>query len=268
MSPEARLLPLRELQLRFVAALYESSDAVVGAQIMEGAPSVGARLGVYRNNLREGFIGALAISYPVVEQLVGAAFFRQTALDFQLHHPSRSGDLSDAGALFPEFLRSRYADSDLAWLPDIAALEWALECVALAPEPAGIDPSALAGIPADRYEDLEFTPNPATRLVESRFPVVRIWQTNQPGAAPEQVNLDAGADHLLVRRRGRELEFVHLSPADFTFARMLSRGTTLGLATDASLAIDPGFDLARSLRTLILAGAFVRVALPNYRRNP
>jgi len=260
-SRETPLLPLRELQLRFVAALYESSDAVIAGQLADGAPSPAARVGVYRNNLREGFIAALAVSYPVVEKLVGGEFFRQSALDFQLQHPSRSGDLSDAGALFPGYLRSLYADGDLAWLPDVADLEWALECVALAPEHPGIDPSALAGVPADRYEDLAFTPAPAARLVESRFPIVRIWQTNQPGAAPEQVDLDAGADHLLVRRRAGELEFVRLAPADFAFARMLSRGTALGLATDASLAIDPGFDLARALRTLIQAGAFARVAL-------
>jgi hypothetical protein len=79
--------------------------------------------------------------------------------------------------------------------------------------------------------------------------------------APETIDLDAGADHVLVRRHGDELEFVRLSAADFTFARMLARRTPLGLATDASLAIDRQFDLARALRSLMLAGAFARVGL-------
>jgi hypothetical protein len=92
---------------------------------------------------------------------------------------------------------------------------------------------------------------------------VSIWQTNQPGVEPRSVNLDAGGDQVLVRRRGAELEFVRLAPADFTFARMLARGTPLGLATDASLAIDARFDLAPTLRALILAGAFARAALPD-----
>lgn len=255
------MLSLRELQLRFVAALYEASDVIVTPEIEIGALSAAARLGVYRNNLREGFIGALAVGFPVVEKLVGAAFFRQTALDFQLQHPSRSGDLSDAGALFPGYLRARHADGDLGWLPDVAELEWVLECVATASECGAVDPASLAGVPADRYDDLAFVPNPAARLVESRFPIVRIWQTNQPGATPQTVDLDAGPDRVLVRRRGTDLEFVRLPAADFTFARMLSRGTPLGLATDASLAVDPEFDLAHSLRTLIQAGAFARVAL-------
>lgn len=255
------MLPLRELQLRFVAALYESSDAVIEHEIAGGAPSPAARLGVYRNNLREGFIAALSLTYPVLERLVGTAFFRRAALDYQLQHPSRGGDLSDAGAMFPAFLRARYADGEIAWLPDVAELEWALECVANAADAPCIEPASLAAIPMDRYEDLVFSPAATTRLVESRYPVVRIWQTNQPGAEPEQVDLGAGGDQVLVRRHAGELEFVRLAAADFTLARMLARGTPLGLATDASLAIDPDFDLVRSLRTLAMAGAFARAGL-------
>lgn len=255
------MLSLRELQLRFVAALYEGNDAIVAGELGGEGISASARIGVYRNNLREGFIKALALDYPVVEKLVGTEFFRQTALDFQLQHPSSAGDLARAGAPFADYLRRRFSDGDFGWLPDVAALEWALQCVAIAPECEAVPIAALGDIPPDRYEDLVFDPAPATRLVESRFPVVRIWQTNQPQAAAESVDLDSGGDHVLVRRRGDELEFVRLSAADFTFARMLARRTPLGLATDASLAIDPAFDLGRALRALVLAGAFAGIGL-------
>ena len=97
------MLPLRELQLRFVAALFEG-DAVVRDELVDGSPSAGARLGVYRNNLREGFVQALALEFPVVQRLVGEEFFRQTALEFQARHPSRSGDLTHIGAPFADYL--------------------------------------------------------------------------------------------------------------------------------------------------------------------
>jgi hypothetical protein len=262
--PENRVLSLRELQLRFVAALYEGNDAIVADQLGHpGEPgiSAAARIGVYRNNLREGFIKALAIDYPVVEKLVGPEFFRQTALDFQLQHPSVAGDLAQVGAPFADYLRRQFADGDYGWLPDVAALEWALQCVAIAPDREAVSVARLSEIPPQRYEDLVFEPAPATRLVESRYPVVRIWQTNQPHAGAENVDLNSGPDRVLVRRRGDELEFVRLSSADFTFARMLARRTPLGLATDASLAIDPAFDLGRALRALALAGAFAGIGL-------
>jgi hypothetical protein len=251
---------LRDLQLRFVAALFEGNDAIVASYLDAGVPSAAARLGVYRNNLREGFVKALALEFPVVEKLVGESFFRQTALDFQLQHPSRRGDLTHVGEPFAAYLRAQFSGGDFAWLPDVAELEWALQLVAIAPE-STVSPASLGNIPPERYQDLLFVSNPATRLVESRFPIVRIWQTNQPDASADTVDLDAGGDRVLVRRRADELEFVRLSHADFTFARMLARHTPLGLATDASLAIEPGFDLGRTLRSLTLAGAFARVEL-------
>ena len=257
------MLSLRELQLRFVAALYEGTDAVAVPCIEGDAADGAARLAVYRNNLREGFIKTLALEFPVVERLVGEAFFRRTALDYQLQHPSRHGDLTHVGEPFAEYLRGRFGAGEYAWLPDVAALEWALQEVAVAAGAPGLDVAALAGVPPHRYQDLVFEPHPATRLIDSPFPVVRIWQTNQPDAPAESVDLDAGGDHVLVRRRGDELEFVRLTIADFTFARMLARRTPLGLATDASLAVDPAFDLGASLTRLTLAGAFSRVALPD-----
>ena len=255
------MLSLRELQLRFAAALFEGGDAIVGPQLADAAPSAGARLEVYRNNLREGFIKTLSLEFPVVERLVGADFFRRTALDFLLQHPSQRGDLTYVGAPFSTWLRARFGNGDYVWLPDIAELEWALQEVAIAPECPGVPAAALNDVPPHRYQDLIFEANPATRLVESRFPVVRIWQSNQPDAAVESIDLDSGGDHVLLRRRADDLEFVHLLPGHFTFARMLARRTPLGLATDALLALDPEFDLTGAVRALMLAGAFARIEL-------
>jgi hypothetical protein len=257
------LQSLRETQLRFVSCLYEGTDAVVTDAVADGSPSAAARLGIYRNNLREGFVKALATDFPVIGKLVGEAFFRHSALDYQLRHPSSRGDLAHVGAHFPEYLRAHFGTGEYAYLPDVAELEWALQLVAIAPAVGVLSAASLASIDPARYEDLVFEAHPAARLVDSRFPIVRIWQSNQPGAPEEAVDLNAGGDRVLVRRRNEDLEFLHLDAADFHFARMLSRRTPLGLATDASLAVDPGFDLVRALRTLTLAGAFARASLPH-----
>jgi hypothetical protein len=55
------LLSLRDLQMRFVTALYDGQDATVTAHVEGDPASAAARLAVYRNNLREGFIKALAL---------------------------------------------------------------------------------------------------------------------------------------------------------------------------------------------------------------
>src|SRR6185436_3867817 len=102
-----RIMPaLRELQLELVAALFGESDGVQ-AHVLEAGMSADARLGIYQNNLREGFIKALALGFPVIERLGGTDYFRQLALEFLAAHPSRAGNLHHIGAPFAPFLAQK-----------------------------------------------------------------------------------------------------------------------------------------------------------------
>jgi hypothetical protein len=65
----------------------------------------------------------------------------------------------------------------LPYLADVATLEAAIERVARAADDA------------------------AAQVLHSRYPILRIWQVNQPGwSGDDSVSLDAGADHLRVHR--------------------------------------------------------------------
>src|SRR5215813_11073823 len=78
---------LRDLQKRFVSILFEESpDSRIswifcrddGAQLRgQRRAQAAAQIAVYRNNLHEGFIKALALEFPVIERLVGLDYFRQ-----------------------------------------------------------------------------------------------------------------------------------------------------------------------------------------------
>lgn len=71
--------PLRELQQRLAAHLFgEESADIVPWLCADGIAPV-SRLGIYRNNLHEGFTRTLALEFPVVRRLVGADYFRQLA---------------------------------------------------------------------------------------------------------------------------------------------------------------------------------------------
>ena len=140
------MLALRELQTRFTDALFDGADAAVQGEIVADGVSVAERIDIYRNNLREGFSKALAIGFPVIEKLVGAEYFRQLALDFLGAHPSRAGNLHHIGAPFPAFLRERFAETEYAYLTDVAALEWACEEALVAPDAAPISADDLREI--------------------------------------------------------------------------------------------------------------------------
>jgi hypothetical protein len=244
---------LRELQTRFSAALFEGADAAVQEQIVAAGISAAERIDIYRNNLREGFIKALAIGFPVIEKLVGEEYFRQLALDFLSAHPSRAGNLHHIGAPFPAFLRTRFAETEYAYLADVAALEWACEEALIAPDAAAISAENLREIDPAHYEDLRFDLHPACALVQSPYPIVHIWRANQPDAASDDpINLAEGGDNVLVARVARGgIELHQLPAAEFAVLQAFASGRTLGEALEAAQGADPAFDLGAALRRFL-----------------
>jgi hypothetical protein len=85
-----------------------------------------ARLAVYHRSVRANHDAALAAAYPVVRRLVGDAFFGEAAARYAQAFPSRCGDLHVYGSAFALFLAQYEHARDLAYLPDVARLEWAV----------------------------------------------------------------------------------------------------------------------------------------------
>lgn len=233
---------LRELQTRFVSALF---GELPGAGV--------AAMAIYRNNLREGFIKTLALEFPVIERLVGEDYFRQLAIEFQTVHPSRAGDLHGIGAPFAQYLHERYAQSDYAYLPDVAALEWAYQQASVAADAPAFDVQSLARVAPESYGGLRFNLHPACFLVHSIYPILRIWQVNQTDNT-DTVDLSAGADHIITRRLRDGIELRRLAPAEYVLLERFSHGATLAAALAAVQALEPGFDLGRALRQVIALG--------------
>jgi hypothetical protein len=252
------VLPLRELQLRVAGALFDGEFMPAVVCIEDNGIAPRARLDVYRNNLREGFRKALALGFPVIERLVGADCFAQLAGAFLAAHPSRSGDLHHIGAPFADFLRARYAAGEHGYLGDVAALEWACQQVGIGERLPAATAEDLRGIEPSRYETVHFSLHPTVRLVASDYPIVRIWLSNQAGAPPETIALDAGGDRVLVRDVGDGVEFHRLRAGEFALARAIAEGARLGEAAEQAMAAaDSDFDLARALYRLLGAGALV-----------
>lgn len=248
---------LRELQLAFTAALFDERDSQVLQHIRADDVDASERLDIYRNNLREGFIKALALGFPVIERLVGADYFRQLALEFLQAHPSRSGNLHRAGEPFSPWLRKRFASSPYAYFADVAALEWAHQEALIADDAQMLTAEAFRDIDPADYEHLTFELHPACSFVKASCPVVRIWRVNQPetrGDAMidlERIDLASAADQVLVLRTPECVEFHCLAPAQFAFFEALGRGQTLGIALDLAQAVDADFDVSAALRQLL-----------------
>lgn len=247
---------LRELQIGFAAALFAEQPS--SSAWSAGGDPLGATAGLatYRNNLREGFRKALALEFPVIEQLVGADYFRQLALQFLAAHPSRSGDLSGIGAPFPQWLREQFAGTRYSWFADVATLEWALEELRIAAEVPSADVADLATIDPASYAALALRLHPAARLLAFEAPAASIWLAHQ-NDPPAAVDLMAGGERVLVRARAECFEFHRLSASEHSLLEGLGREEPLGAAVERVLASDPDIDLTLVLGRLLAIGALV-----------
>jgi hypothetical protein len=249
---------LRELQQRFYDAVLLGDAHALDGDVRAGAIPAGPRLEVYRNNAREGFRKALAADYPVIVRLVGEGCFRGLARSYMREHPSRSGDLQDYGRGFAAFLDARYGGGPWDYFADVARLEWACQEVLIAPDVQALGVERLAAVAPEHLEHMRLDLHPATRLVRSVYPILRIWQANQDGAddAPV-VDLASGGERVLLRRVVRGLELRRLEPADCALLAALRTGRPLGQAVDAALAEDDHFDLQGALARAFSLGLVV-----------
>ncbi len=218
---------LLELQRDFAAALRGQGQGEYPRVRSDGVSSQ-ARVAIYRNNLLSNYLGALQAVYPVVLALTGGDWFRQTARAYSAQTPSSSGDIQLYGADFAAWLASLDTAQTLPYLADVARLEWAVHRVFHAADLAPLAAAQLARVAADDQPQLQFQLHPACRLLQSDYPVQRIWTVNQPGYSGDQrVQLDAGGVSLLVQRQGATIQLVPLTRPVYQLLEMAAQGRCL-----------------------------------------
>ena len=257
------MLGLRELQLGFAATVLDGAEGDFDRHVRAAGLSGARRLGVYRNNALLSLTGALEAVYPVVRRVVGEGFFQYAAAQYIARHPSRSGDLHEFGEHFPAFLQSFAPAADLVYLPDVARLEWMYHQVFHAAGHRPLDLAALAQVPVERQGELRFQLHPATRLLESAFPILRIWQVNQNGYGGDAtVDLsEGGVKLLMVRRENLEIEFLPLEDGEFDLLRALAGDCDFTTACERAMAAQPTLDLPACFHRHVSQGVLVAFQL-------
>lgn len=250
---------LREIQAGFAAAIRDPHAAVRFAQqVCAGDLAPPRRLQLYHNNHYTTLIEALAAVYPVVLRLVGELFFRQTARQYAGSHASRFGDIHAYGEGFGDFLDQLHQAVEYPYLGDVARLEWAYHAVFHSERRPALDLEGLQSLDPGEHPRLHFDFQPAARLLESRYPVLRIWQANQDGwAGDECIRLDAGDDRLLIMREAIEVVFLPLGPGEQRFLAGLVEGETLADALVAAQDLEPGIDPGATLSRHVALGTLV-----------
>ena len=239
------MLRLLEQQRTFHASIMDS--------VVPPTPLFKSELGlaVYRNNWLEGMRKALLADYPVVAQLVGDDCFRTLAQRYVGAYPSTSGDLQDFGWEFPRFLEAEYLATSYAYIAEVARLERAIADSFNAAAPDVLTIESLATIDPAHYPTLHVDHHPSAHVIRSAAPIFAIWHAHQTVAMEEFcIDLQAGAQQVLVYRPEFEVLVATLTAADSLFIDALLRDHSLAAAVEGALSIDAAFEAARAISRL------------------
>ena len=229
-------------------------------------PKMPKRFAVYRNNVFVSLIEALKARFPAVQNAVGVEFFEALARDYAGSNLPTSPLMMHYGDNFPDFIDVFHPLGDYPWIGDLARVECALTQSYHAADATPFNPEVLAAFtPGDLYH-LTFRLHPASRMVQSAFPVVTIWQMNSGHREVTPID-DLSSETALIHRPRFNVSVKAISAAGNTFLNALQSGKNLGEA-NLSASIDGTFDLTTHLHLLIADGLATDVFLPPTNRNP
>ena len=239
---------LLEIQRDLAGALRDPGSSDRAGQWLSGGPALlERRLAIYRANVAASAAKALVAAYPVLCRVVGELDFDGLARAYQNLFPSTSGDLFDYGAQFAEFLAQSPYSTSWPYLADLARLEWAVHRAYGAGDAKAWDQATLGQVAPARQAGIRFDWAAGTAIVDSKYPVVRIWQIHQSEYDGEFSVAWNASECALVAREGFRVGVSVLDAGDAAFIAGSLAGAPLGACVEAALAVDPAFDLGRLL---------------------
>ena len=256
-------MKLRKLQELFSAAILTPgstaelaiADEVIAAQSL--SPMEG--LAIYQNGVRGTLRETLASIYPVCLRLVGEEFFSGMAIAYIKKFPADSADLADYGAYFSNFIADFPPAASLPYLTDVARLEWHWHRVFHGKNASILDYQALSQISPEQWGQLTFYLPENHILLQSAYPIHRIWQVNQSNyVGEERVSLEEGACRLLIWQTNYEMHIDLLSDEEWTVLQALTSRNPLERICEKISQMTPAIDVGALLPKLVQKGWIAR----------
>jgi hypothetical protein len=254
------MLPLRELQLRFAAALAPEAppadQTLLG--LVRAGDGLGAidRLAIYADMYRARLLDVLREDFPRTVAVLGEDAFDALGSRYLARHPSTHPSLRQVGGHLAEFLDGEAARPH--WLADLARLEWARVEVFDAPDAEPLRLDDLRTLAPAQWPALQLRTIPACAVVDSAWPVHEIWAA---GAGDPLDVVRPAACCIRVWREGFSVSHAAMGEAERRVFPLLQRGEPFAalcaeLAGDGdpeSAAHEAGALLMRWLEDQLLA---------------
>lgn len=241
-------------QQMLLRALWRDDAALKGWVRAPARASASQGLAAYRTNAGALAERALGSAYPTIAALIGAESFAALARHFWHTHPPLRGDVGQWGEALPSFIADSEQLADEPSLCDSARLDWAVHAATRAADASSAWPPPLDALATTDPSHLHLQLAAGAAVVESRWPIVTVWQAHHGDRSFDSVReaFDASrAETALVwRDDGFAVHVEALAGADAAFTAAAIKGCSLATALDAASA-DFSFEhwLERALRS-------------------
>ena len=257
-------MDLKRLQQKFLVALFDPQPELTITATIVSTPKLTAsqRLRIYRNSILGNKIKSLQGIYPVCERLVGTEFFTAMAELYCLQTSASSPDLNHYGDDFADFIANFKPIAALPYLADIAHLEWAWHQAFNGPPANAMDWNALLAIDEKTLPRLSFQLPEKCSLLQSSYPVLRIWQTNQTNFdGDSNISLDEGPNYLVIWRKEFEVRIEQCSISQWSCLKWFQDGLHLDQVCDLVQGLQPAGEVTTLLSELASRGWLSGIAI-------
>lgn len=251
---------LAEMQRNFISdclsGKLKQDNILLAKEIDSSVISAQGLMGIYQNSAIANITHSLILTYPIIEKLVGEAFFSAMCREFIYITWPKSGNMDDYGIEFPVFLAEFEHAKHLLYLKDVARLEWAFHQSSLADDAQTTDWSTLAQ--ASDILQLTFLVTPSLLLISSTFPIDKIWHLNQDDVSSDkEVEFDDEQNNdtfVALFRQQLKTVVLPITAAEFTLLHAFDNGETFEKAIVVASKKQADFSIDISLKKFIELG--------------
>lgn len=218
-------------QTQFHTALRDANHPLPPGIVNRWGGPAGKRFAVYRNNVTASLCDALRDGFPATTRLLGDENFATVAKGYVAQNAPSSALMFRYGDTFADYLAGVQPLAHLAYLPQVARLEWQMRLAYHAADAAPIDPGHLT---PETLTLAQLVFAPAVRLVRSDFPLVAI-RAYALGDGPAPTGR---AESVLITRPAFDPVLTVLPPSQADLMAALLSGQTLSQALDLSTQED------------------------------
>lgn len=219
---------LKDYQEQFVAYLLDDPESATFEKNNKALTTNIAqdKMAIYRQSRLGRIIKVLRNTYPVCEGIVGENYFKQLCLHHAKYEIACESDITLYGKNFSLFLK-QHVEQSLAYLPDVAQLEWACFSVLYGSQMFPLDVTKLSKVTEDTHSKLKFQLGATHILLSSIYPILEIWRQHaEPPEEHREIDLAEGGCQLLIYRRGWDLMVDVLTDEEYLFLSCFKQGKT------------------------------------------